>query len=265
MYGKLFQQMYEGTLATKGPWQALVTFQQMIVLCDKNGIIDKTPEAISRITTIPIEVIAAGIIELEKSDPGSRSPEEGGRRIVRLRGHTDWGWRIVNYTKYRDLQREESRTAYHRQYWHRRKANSTDSTVTQLTQPHKPIAEAYAEADTSGVLPPSSPKEPSAPVEGSGGKRAAPFVLPDGINPEAFQEWIEWRRKNRYPVDAITLGKHCKVLAPNSMSAQAAMIDKSIGAGWRGIFALKPGDQATVKPRVRARSVDELLAAGHKE
>jgi hypothetical protein len=51
MYGKLFSQMYDGTLATKGPWQALVTFQQLIILADKHGIVDMTPEAIGRRTT----------------------------------------------------------------------------------------------------------------------------------------------------------------------------------------------------------------------
>jgi len=75
MYGKLFTQMYDGTLATKGPWQALVTFQQMLILCDKDGVIDMTPEAISRRTTIPIEIIEIGIPALEEVDPASRSPE----------------------------------------------------------------------------------------------------------------------------------------------------------------------------------------------
>ena len=37
MYGKLFAQMFDGTLATKGPWQALITFQQLVILADKHG------------------------------------------------------------------------------------------------------------------------------------------------------------------------------------------------------------------------------------
>ena len=30
MYVKIFSQIYDGTLCTKGPWQALVTFQQLL-------------------------------------------------------------------------------------------------------------------------------------------------------------------------------------------------------------------------------------------
>ncbi|CAB4121294.1 hypothetical protein UFOVP8_65, partial [uncultured Caudovirales phage] len=61
----MYRQMYHGTLATAGPWQALVTFQQFIVLADKEGVVDMTPESIARETTIPIEIIRLGITALE--------------------------------------------------------------------------------------------------------------------------------------------------------------------------------------------------------
>ncbi len=117
MYGKIFRQMYKGTLAMVGPWQALVTFQQMIVLADINGTVDMTPDAISRETTIPIEIINTGIEALEKPDPESRSPEEEGRRIIRLRENSSWGWKIVNYAHYRKIQSEEQRAEYQAQYY----------------------------------------------------------------------------------------------------------------------------------------------------
>lgn len=90
--------MYDGTLAEN--WQALITFQQMIILCDDSGVIDLTPSAISRRTGIPIEHIEAGIKTLESDDPYSRTPDENGRRIVRLDDHRPWGWRIVNYIRF---------------------------------------------------------------------------------------------------------------------------------------------------------------------
>src|ERR1700682_5675996 len=103
----MFKQMYEGTLATKGPWQALVTFQQMLILGYPNGVVDMTAEAISRFSTVPLEIIQIGIAALEQPDPGSRSEECGGRRIVRLDDHRDWGWHIVNFIHYRNLQDEQ--------------------------------------------------------------------------------------------------------------------------------------------------------------
>ena len=102
MYGKIFDSMYDGTIAED--WRALVTFQQLIVLCDADGIIDMTPGAIARRTGIPIEHIKAGIEILENPDPYSRTPDQEGRRIVRMDDHKPWGWYLVNHAKYKSLQ-----------------------------------------------------------------------------------------------------------------------------------------------------------------
>jgi hypothetical protein len=149
MYGKIFRQMYRGTLATVGPWEALVTFQQLIVLADQEGVVDMTIEAIVRETTIPMEIIRKGVDALEQPDPESRNPAEEGRRLVRLRDNSTWGWQIVNYNYYRKLKREEDRRDYHRQYYRekRRKRVSTVSTPSQHSQHVQPIAEAYAYAE----------------------------------------------------------------------------------------------------------------------
>ena len=101
MYGKIFESMYDGTLADN--WEALITFQQMIVLCDSNGVIDMTPSAISRRTGIPVEHIESGIEILEKPDKNSRTPDEDGRRIRLIDDHKPWGWYIVNHNKYKVL------------------------------------------------------------------------------------------------------------------------------------------------------------------
>jgi len=50
-----------GTLCTKGPLEALVTFQQFLVLADPEGQVDMTAEAISRRTTIPLGVIVVAL------------------------------------------------------------------------------------------------------------------------------------------------------------------------------------------------------------
>jgi hypothetical protein len=116
MYGKLFTQMYDGTLATRGPWQAMVTFQQLIILADKDGIVDMTREAISRRTTIPLDIVNIGITALEQPDSESRTPTEDGRRIIRLSQDRDWGWFIVNHAHYRKIRSQEERKKYMREY-----------------------------------------------------------------------------------------------------------------------------------------------------
>ena len=101
MYGKIFQSMYDGTISVN--WKALVTFQQMIVLSDSKGIIDITPPALSKRTSIPIDIIEEGIDYLSKPDPYSRSQEHEGRRIILIDEHRPWGWIIVNHEYYRNL------------------------------------------------------------------------------------------------------------------------------------------------------------------
>lgn len=101
MYGKIFDSMYDSTLAED--WRALVTFQQMIVLCDADGMIDMTPQALSRRTGIPIEHLEAGITILEDPDPYSRTPDQDGKRIELIDEHRPWGWHIVNHEKYKNL------------------------------------------------------------------------------------------------------------------------------------------------------------------
>jgi hypothetical protein len=127
--------MYDGTLGMKGPWQALVTFQQMVILADKSGVVDMTAEALSRRTTIPVDIIQLGITALEAPDPQSRTPDEDGRRITRLSDGRDWGWQITNYEKYRKIRTADERREYQRQYWHTRKGKLNNSTETQPTQP----------------------------------------------------------------------------------------------------------------------------------
>jgi hypothetical protein len=158
MYAKIFAQIYDGTLCTHGPWQALVTFQQFLVLADQNGVVDMTANAISRRTTIPLDIIKQGIDALLLPDPESRTPTEEGRRIVSLSDGRGWGWRVVNYGHYRQLKREEDRREYHRQHWQKRKAKvaNVDSTTqhelnnSQQIQPNQPIA--YAEANAVNTV-----------------------------------------------------------------------------------------------------------------
>lgn len=139
MYGKVFSQMYDGTLATKGPWQALVTFQQLIVLADMDGDVDMTAEAISRRTTVPLDVIKIGIAALEAPDPESRSPGNDGRRIVRLREHTDWGWHLVNYQRYAKIRDQEARKEYKKEWVsakRRQKSTGVDSRQVSTMSTH---------------------------------------------------------------------------------------------------------------------------------
>lgn len=156
MYGKLFAQMYDGTLATKGPWEALVTFQQLIILADKNGVVDMTPEAIARRTTIPLEIVLKGLENLQQPDDGSRTPTEEGRRITPLSDSRDWGWQIVNYEHYRNLRSSDERREYHRQYYHQKRKLQTVSTISTDSTDSTDSTKAVSSKHKHKNIPPPS-------------------------------------------------------------------------------------------------------------
>lgn len=117
--------MFKGSLY--GQWEAIVTFTVMIVLADKNGEVDMTPEALSAATSIPLEIIRKGYREPRGVRPRGRTPDEDGRRIVRVSDTRTWGWTITNYEHYRAIRTTEERREYFRQYKrkHRPKRNKS--------------------------------------------------------------------------------------------------------------------------------------------
>lgn len=174
MYAKIFDSIYDGTLVED--WRALITFEQMLILCDSEGFIDMTPYAIARRTGIPIEHIEAGIKFLEQPDPNSRTDVEEGRRIARLDPHRAWGWRIVNHKKYRDMRTADDRREYMRSYMKDYRKNNQENqqkskheslpelTVNESKQELSRLANAYTEAeaytDTDIPVVISIPAEP---------------------------------------------------------------------------------------------------------
>jgi hypothetical protein len=112
MYSKIFKTIFDGSL--HGNFDATVTFMALIVLAERGGIVDMTPKAIAAQCGYPIDVIERGIAELEMPDPQSRTPDEEGRRILRMDCHRDWGWRITNFDTYHAMRTREDRREYFR-------------------------------------------------------------------------------------------------------------------------------------------------------
>jgi len=130
MYGKIFESIYDGSLY--GHWEAIVTMQQLIVLADADGIVDMTPAAIAGKTSIPLEILEAGLKLLSEPDPCSRSPVSRGVRIQLLDVQRPWGWFLVNHEKYKHLRTAEDRRKYMRNYMRDRRADASVNNGKQL-------------------------------------------------------------------------------------------------------------------------------------
>lgn len=200
MYAKIFDSMYEGTLY--GHWEAIVTLQQMLVLCDPAGVIDMTPEAISGKTSIPVEIIKKGIEVLTSPDPHSRTPGDDGRRIATIDGHRPWGWYIVNHAKYQRLKSaEEKREADRIRMAEKRKGNKSGHVAESRGESRGVADVAYSDSDSDSYSNANSGKTKSNPVTA----RAAPSA----VGGKSVDTWNAYAHafRERYSVDPIRNAK----------------------------------------------------------
>lgn len=181
MFVKVFAQILDSTIADD--WQVRHVFEDLLKLADyKNGVVDMTLAAISRRTGVPLDVITRAVEALSQPDPGSRSAEEEGRRIVLLDEHRAWGWRIVNYEHYRNIRDEEDRRAYFRERKRSQRARYSkcpgqsktvkDSQVMSSDVTHTDTeADIETKAETTSALRSGERPAANAPLHGSHKKR----------------------------------------------------------------------------------------------
>lgn len=148
MFAKVFNQIFDSSIAED--YTSRHVFIDLLILADKDGVVDKTQEAIARITNAPLKVVTQAIEVLSKPDRKSRTKDEDGRRLVLIDKHRDWGWRIVNYQKYRDIHNEEARRAANRTYKRDQRAREREP---QTKKPRAPRRKSVAASVGSGIKP----------------------------------------------------------------------------------------------------------------
>jgi hypothetical protein len=169
MYAKLFTSLYQGTL--RGNSHGILVFTNLLAHADKEGVVDIHPRAIAEEVGLTREQVQAAIDELEAPDPESRSPEEGGRRIVRVDQHRAWGWKVVNYAKYRAIRSEDDRREQNRAAqatWRAKQAASKAASASVSrgsAQSAHTEAEVEAEAKTRAGAVDLSREEKARPPE----------------------------------------------------------------------------------------------------
>jgi Helix-turn-helix domain len=149
-----------------------------------------------------------------------------------------------------------------------------DATPAPAAPPHDVHPAPSAPAPAAGAPPPPQTvhRTPAvrAPItskkpkrrkeeEQEGAPGGALVVLHSSLPATEWDEWLTLRRKRRWPTDELTLRKQLAVLAPYDTLTQSEIINRSIQAGWQGLFPPK----ATGPPRkkyVPAPTVAELEA-----
>jgi hypothetical protein len=181
MFAKIFDQIFDSSIAEDHMVRHV--FMDLLVLADRDGVVDKTLEAISRRTNVPLSVVAHAMKQLADPDRRSRSHLEDGARITLLDSRRDWGWQIVNYEHYRNLHDEESRKAYFRDK--KREYRSRPKDVQIVQDIPKMSTQAEAEADVYVNTPPTPPQAggQNSPLRAVSRRRIRPEALV-GIGPQ---------------------------------------------------------------------------------
>lgn len=148
MYGKIFNRIYDSSIAEH--YLTRFVFEDLLILCDKDGVVDMTHEAIARRTNVPLEIVRSAIEELERPDPKSRSTREEGARLKRLDDHRGWGWLIVNHDIYRAMTHDNQYREKTRERVSRFRAKQKESSPTPPKE-EKTDTYAYAERNACNV------------------------------------------------------------------------------------------------------------------
>lgn len=144
LYARVFTQILDSSLAED--WQTRHVFEDLLKLAD-DGVVDMTREAIARRTNIPLDVVNSAITKLESPDPASRDATEEGRRLIRLDAHRDWGWQIVNWSKYESIRSSEDQRERTRARVRRHRERQAQQGETLPPAPPTQNADANADAD----------------------------------------------------------------------------------------------------------------------
>lgn len=239
MFAKVFQQILDSSLAND--WQVRLVFEDFLKLATPDGIVDITRESIARRTNVPLEIVTRGIAELERPDKTSRTPDQEGRRILRLDEHRDWGWRIVNFQKYRESATKEMLRMgeAERKSEYRRRKGFPSALPSQKTEIQK--------------------KKQSSPVvvpDMSGQITKDPLEIPDNLKTPAFiNVWSRWqtnRRGMKKPGNwALLFKAQLDWLKQFTVEKATAILETSIRNGWQGLFEDK-SNGTTIRTNTRA-------------
>lgn len=232
-YAKIFRTIFDGSM--RGCSDLILVFVNMLCYADSFGVVDRTARAISDETGLPVERVNSAIATLEGPDPESRTPDEEGRRIVRLDASRSWGWRIVNHAKYRALCSREQNAERQRNF------RGRNAPVT---------------AKRYGALPPVSVSVSASASEGEG----------EGEGPPWFRVLLESGQWRRLTLDQFRTLYHTNLWGSSITEEEAATQIAALarGANWDAIHRDKHGEGGWLNWRLAdiARKVEHTKKPG---
>lgn len=152
-YVKIFPTMYTGSLYGAG-MHIFAVWGWILAHKDENGLVEINPKLVADELGGTVEQVEEAIGYLCASDPNSRSPEQEGRRLVKV---SQFGYAVVNHARYRD--RGGDRTEYWRNYKRGKRNKGVHmSTVDNVDNCGMSTNSTHADADADADIPPIVPQ-----------------------------------------------------------------------------------------------------------
>lgn len=108
-YTKLFASILDSSVWSLSK-EARLLWITMLVKKDRDQVVRAAVPGLAHAARITLQEAEAGLKELMKPDPYSRSKDFDGRRLEEVSG----GWLVLNGEKYRDMLSQEERREYQR-------------------------------------------------------------------------------------------------------------------------------------------------------
>ena len=216
MYAKVFQQFYESSIINE-PLHVRYAWLSMIVLADPDGVLDMPISVLARRINLTDEQTQNAIDRLSSPDPESRSPDHEGRRLLPLCEHRTWGWRLVNYSRYREIVRQEHRREYRKDWMRARREQDVNTCEHPVNTCEHPVntsdGDGEADEDLSSATSSLPAQAPDVDVvDNSVGEANKPKrkrdLDPTAEELDAFQVFLEaTERSDRYKLTPKRLVK----------------------------------------------------------
>ncbi len=260
-YTPIFRSVFDGTL--HGRWPQTGVWLALLAMVDRNGHIDRSPQAIASDIGISVDELMVCIDEFCSPDPMSRTRDNDGRRLALIDDARPWGWRVLNHGKYREKARKAAYDADRTTSGAdaaRKAAARAGSPAKPLPSPTRPDASralplSYTDTDTDTDTDTKAKEAPADAVASSIG-------TPGGVNAEAWTRWEDYLRLIGKRMNALTRPAAMRhLVAFGDADTQSAVVEQAIASGWKTLHPLRQQQTAgaTVKPCVR-KTADELEA-----
>lgn len=130
---KLFSSITESTVWCE-PHATRIVWITMLAMADSRGRVSASVPGLANRARVSIEECEQALQRFQEPDSYSRTIDHDGRRIERI----DGGWRLLNYSKYRDLRDDESRREYQRNWDRENRVRPSDDPTANPTNPTNP-------------------------------------------------------------------------------------------------------------------------------